>query len=54
MGYDHLFYVCVHCCAAIEPEEVDADAVPVPAPQDVTRPQPTTEQAWTCGCWTPG
>jgi hypothetical protein len=33
MAYDHLGYVCVHCCAAIEPEQVAADAVPVPRPQ---------------------
>ncbi|MET1059516.1 MAG: S8/S53 family peptidase [Nocardioides sp.] len=32
-GFDHLFYVCVHCCAAIEPEPVPADSVPVPRPQ---------------------
>ena len=39
MGYDHLSYVCVHCCAAIEPEEVNA-AEPVPPVQDATGPQP--------------
>ena len=38
MGYDHLSYVCVHCCAAIEPEEVDAATVPVPRPQYFTDP----------------
>src|SRR6478672_1226552 len=32
-GLDHLYYVCVHSCAAIEPEVVPADAVPVPRPQ---------------------
>jgi len=32
-GLDHLFYVCGHSCAAIEPEEVAVDAVPVPRPQ---------------------
>ena len=38
IGYDHLSYVCVHCCAAIEPEGVDAAAVPVPRPQYYTDP----------------
>jgi subtilisin family serine protease len=38
MGYDHLSYVCVHCCAAIEPEEVDAAAAPAPGPQYYTDP----------------
>lgn len=33
MSYDHLSYVCVHCCAAIEPEEVDA-VDPVPPVRD--------------------
>lgn len=32
-GLDHLFYVCGHSCAAIEPERVPADAAPVPRPQ---------------------
>jgi len=32
-GLDHLFYVCVHCCAADEPEAAPADAVPLPRPQ---------------------
>lgn len=32
-GLDHLFYVCVHSCAAIEPEPVAAALVPVPHPQ---------------------
>jgi hypothetical protein len=32
-GLDHLFYVCGHSCAAIEPEEVPAGAVPSPRPQ---------------------
>ena len=30
---DHLLYVCGHSCAAIEPEVVPPDAVPVPRPQ---------------------
>jgi hypothetical protein len=41
-GLDHLYYVCVHACAAIEPEEVAADATPVPEPevgQDAANPQ---------------
>lgn len=34
VGYDHLFYVCNHSCAAIEPERPPAGpAVPVPRPQ---------------------
>jgi|SRR5680860_29925 len=32
-GLDHLYYVCVHACAAIEPEEVAADAGPIPEQQ---------------------
>lgn len=35
VGLDHLFYVCGHSCAAIEPEEVPADAVPAPRPAQV-------------------
>ena len=41
-GLDHLYYVCVHCCAAIEPEEVKADAEPIPRPRvglDADNPQ---------------
>jgi len=30
---DHLLYVCVHACAAVEQEPVPADAEPVPRPQ---------------------
>ena len=33
VGLDHLFYVCGHSCAAIEPEEVPAGAVPAPRQQ---------------------
>jgi hypothetical protein len=33
VGLDHLNYVCVHSCAAIEPEEAHADAEPTPKPQ---------------------
>ena len=42
IGLDYLFYVCVHCCAAIEPEEVHADAHPVPRPQYCHRPPQST------------
>ena len=45
VGLDHLFYVCGHSCAAIEPEEVPADAVPVPPAQvgqDAADPQTGT------------
>ena len=41
-GLDHLYYVCVHCCAAIEPEEAKSDAEPIPRPQvgrDAANPQ---------------
>jgi len=41
-GLDHLYYACVHCCAAIEPEEVDSDAEPIPRAQvgqDAANPQ---------------
>lgn len=33
--FDYLAYVCGHCCAAIEQEEVPADATPVPRPRTV-------------------
>ena len=36
-GLDHLFYVCVHSCAAIEPEPALANADPVPLPQTAVR-----------------
>ena len=32
-GLDHLFYVCGHSCAAIEPERAARKAIPVPRPQ---------------------
>ena len=36
VGYDHLFYVCNHSCAAIEPERPGTPAVPAPRPQYYT------------------
>ena len=36
-GLDHLFYVCVHSCAAIEPEPAPANADPVPLPQTAAK-----------------
>ena len=34
VGLDGLLFACIHSCAAIEPEEPEADTIPVPSLQD--------------------
>ena len=54
VGYDHLSYVCVHCCAAIEPEGSTRPRSRCRARSTTRIPSADTVRECTCGLWTPG